>query len=69
MLGALLKTSPLAAGNPTIEATFRKMLDPRGWLGGLGEVDDVLGRKAQGLSTVTPLIRRPITRERETHHG
>jgi len=47
-LGALVKTSPLAVGNPTIEPAFRKMLDPRGWLGGLGEVDDVLGRKAEG---------------------
>jgi hypothetical protein len=31
-----------------VEATFRKIADPRSWLGGSGEMDDVLGRMAEG---------------------
>jgi class III poly(R)-hydroxyalkanoic acid synthase PhaE subunit len=48
MLGAFAKTSPFAASNPTVEATFRKMLDPRSWMINTNEVDDVLGRMAEG---------------------
>lgn len=35
-------------GNGVVEATFRKMLDPRSWLAATGEMDDVLGRMAEG---------------------
>jgi hypothetical protein len=31
-----------------VEATFRKIADPRSWMGGTGEMDDVLGRMAEG---------------------
>jgi hypothetical protein len=48
MLGAFNKTSPSAASDPTVEATFRKMLDPRGWMINTNEVDDVLGRMTEG---------------------
>jgi polyhydroxyalkanoate synthase subunit PhaE len=48
MAGTLTEVPPFPAGNPTVEATFRNMLDPRSWLGGTGEVDDVLGRMAEG---------------------
>lgn len=47
--GKLATTVPATAGGDgIIEATFRKMVDPRGWVGGTGEMDDVLGRMAQG---------------------
>jgi hypothetical protein len=45
---ALLAKLPSASGNETIEATFRHMLDPRGWLAGGGEMDAVLSRMAEG---------------------
>jgi polyhydroxyalkanoate synthase subunit PhaE len=35
-------------GDGVVEATFRKIADPRSWMGGTGEMDDVLGRMAQG---------------------
>lgn len=35
-------------GNGILEATFRKIVDPRSWIGGTGEMDDVLGRMAEG---------------------
>ncbi|MDR3531575.1 MAG: poly(R)-hydroxyalkanoic acid synthase subunit PhaE [Rhodopila sp.] len=47
--GNLATTVPaIAGGNAIVEATFRKMVDPRSWLGGTGEMDDVLGRMAEG---------------------
>jgi hypothetical protein len=48
MAGTVTKIPPFSAGNPTFEATFRNMLDPRSWLGGTGEVDDVLGPHGRG---------------------
>jgi hypothetical protein len=45
---ALLAKLPSAGGNETIDATFRHMLDPRGWLAGGGEMDEVLSRMAEG---------------------
>jgi poly[(R)-3-hydroxyalkanoate] polymerase subunit PhaE len=41
-------TPPAAGGDGVIEATFRKMVDPRSWMAGTGELDDVLGRMAEG---------------------
>jgi hypothetical protein len=37
-----------AGADSVVEATFRKIADPRSWLGGSGEMDDVLGRMAEG---------------------
>jgi polyhydroxyalkanoate synthase subunit PhaE len=37
-----------AGGDGVVEATFRKIVDPRSWIGGAGELDDVLGRMAEG---------------------
>ena len=37
-----------AGGDGVVEATFRKIVDPRSWIGGTGELDDVLGRMAEG---------------------
>jgi hypothetical protein len=48
MSGKLATTFPAAEGNTTVEATFRKMIDPRSWIVGSGEIDDVLGRMAEG---------------------
>jgi hypothetical protein len=47
---AKLATSIPAAsgGDGIVEATFRKMADPRTWIGGSGEMDEVLGRMAEG---------------------
>ena len=45
---ALLAKLPSASGSETIDATFRHMLDPRGWLAGGGEMDEVLSRMAEG---------------------
>jgi hypothetical protein len=47
---ARLATSlPAASGTDGIvEATFRKMADPRSWVVGTGEMDEVLGRMAEG---------------------
>jgi class III poly(R)-hydroxyalkanoic acid synthase PhaE subunit len=45
----LAATVPVTAGgNGVVEATFQKMVDPRSWLGGTGEMDDVLARMAEG---------------------
>jgi hypothetical protein len=35
-------------GDGLVDATFRKIVDPRSWMGGTGEMDDVLGRMAEG---------------------
>jgi len=35
-------------GDGIVEATFRKMVDPRTWMGGSGELDEALGRMAEG---------------------
>jgi hypothetical protein len=49
MCGKLAARFPAAdGGNTTVEATFRKMIDPRGWMAGTGEIDEVLGRMAEG---------------------
>jgi polyhydroxyalkanoate synthase subunit PhaE len=50
MCGKLATSIPSAAGggDGIAEATFRKMVDPRSWVGGNGEIDDVLGHMAQG---------------------
>ena len=47
---AKLATSIPAAsgGDGIVEATFRKMADPRTWIGATGEMDEVLGRMAEG---------------------
>jgi poly[(R)-3-hydroxyalkanoate] polymerase subunit PhaE len=45
----LITTVPsLAGGDGVVEATFRKMLDPRSWTSATGGLDDVLGRMAEG---------------------
>lgn len=47
--GKLATTVPaMTGGDGVVEATFRKMVDPRSWIGGTGEMDEVLGRMAQG---------------------
>jgi hypothetical protein len=47
--GKLATTVPAPAGGDGIaEATFRKIVDPRSWLKGSGELDDVLGRMTEG---------------------
>jgi hypothetical protein len=38
----------VAGGDGLVDATFRKIVDPRSWMGGTGEMDDVLGRMAEG---------------------
>jgi hypothetical protein len=49
MCGKLATAVPTAATEDGIvEATFRKIADPRSWMGGTGEMDDVLGRMAEG---------------------
>jgi hypothetical protein len=50
MSGKLATALPASAGgdNTTVELTFRKMIDPRSWLGATGEIDEVLGRMAEG---------------------
>jgi hypothetical protein len=49
MCGKLATTIPASAGGDGIvEATFRKIADPRSWMGSTGEMDDVLGRMAEG---------------------
>jgi hypothetical protein len=50
MCGKLATSLPATAGSldATVEATFRKIADPRSWLAGTGEMDDVLGRMAEG---------------------
>jgi hypothetical protein len=34
--------------DPTADATFHKMIDPRSWLGSTGDMDDVLSRMSEG---------------------
>ena len=47
MCGKLATTFPTAdGGDATVEATFRKMIDPRSWMASTGEIDEVLGRMA-----------------------
>jgi hypothetical protein len=49
MSATLATTLPAAGrGDETVEATWRKIIDPRSWLGGAGEMDEVLGRMAEG---------------------
>ena len=49
MCGKLATTFPATVGgDATVEATFRKIIDPRSWMAGTGEMDDVLGRMAEG---------------------
>ena len=50
MSGKLATALPASAGgdNTTVELTFRKMIDPRSWLGATGEIDEVLGRMTEG---------------------
>jgi hypothetical protein len=49
MCAKLATTMPAVAGDEgVVEATFRKIVDPRSWIGGTGEMDDVLGRMAEG---------------------
>jgi hypothetical protein len=50
MSGKLATMVPATAGGDgVVEATFRKIADPRSWMGaGIGEMDDVLGRMAEG---------------------
>jgi polyhydroxyalkanoate synthase subunit PhaE len=49
MYRRLATTLPATSGgDTTVEATFRKMIDPRSWMAGTGEIDDVLGHMAEG---------------------
>ena len=50
MSGKLATALPASAAGDTttVELTFRKMIDPRSWLGATGEIDEVLGRMAEG---------------------
>jgi hypothetical protein len=49
MCATLATTLPTTAGSDgVVEATFRRIVDPRSWIGGTGEMDDVLGRMAEG---------------------
>lgn len=45
---ALVSKLPAAAGSDTVDSTFRHMVDPRSWMVAGGEMDDVLGRMAEG---------------------
>jgi hypothetical protein len=45
----LASSIPATSGSDgVVDATFRKIVDPRSWMGGTGEMDDVLGRMAEG---------------------
>src|ERR1700733_932446 len=49
MSGKLATTvTTTQGGDGVVEATFRKIAEPRSWMGGTGEMDDVLGRMAEG---------------------
>jgi hypothetical protein len=49
LCGKLATAVPATAGGDGIvEATFRRIVDPRSWIGGTGEIDDALGRMAEG---------------------
>jgi hypothetical protein len=46
---ALVQKLPMRGGeDATVEATFQKMVDPRSWFSVTGEMDEVLGRMAEG---------------------
>jgi hypothetical protein len=46
---ALVRKLPMRGGeDATVEATFQKMADPRSWFSVTGEMDEVLGRMAEG---------------------
>ena len=47
---SLAKKFPSATpnGDKTVETTLVKMFDPSTWMGGRGEMDEVLGRMAEG---------------------
>ena len=45
---ALAQTLPGPAKDATVEATFQKLADPRSWLSVTGEMDEFLGRMAEG---------------------
>ena len=47
-LSAALTRAVPGGTDPTVAATFERMIDPRSWLGGAGEVGDVVGRMAEG---------------------
>jgi len=49
-MSALLSSKLPAAGeaSPTVDVTFRKMVDPRLWLAGGGEMDEALNRMTEG---------------------
>lgn len=44
----LATTFPAVGGDATVEATLHRIIDPRSWVAGTGEMDDVLGRMAEG---------------------
>lgn len=49
MSSTLATLVPSAPGRDTpVEAAFQKMVDPQGWMSGMGEMDNVLGRMAEG---------------------
>jgi polyhydroxyalkanoate synthase subunit PhaE len=49
MCGKLATTIPTdPAADTPVDAAFRKMVDPRSWMAVSGELDDVLGRMAEG---------------------
>jgi hypothetical protein len=46
---ALVRKLPMRGGeDATVEATFQKMADPRSWFSVTGEMDEFLGRMAEG---------------------
>jgi polyhydroxyalkanoate synthase subunit PhaE len=46
---ALARKLPMRGGaDATVEATFQKMADPRSWFSVTGEMDELLGRMAEG---------------------
>jgi hypothetical protein len=47
-LSATLAKAFPDAGDQTAAATFRKMTDPQSWMAATGEMEDVLGRMAEG---------------------
>ncbi len=48
LFSKLATTLPAAGRDATVEATLHKIIDPRSWMSGTGEMDDVLGRMAEG---------------------
>lgn len=47
-MSATLAKAPAPGGDPMLAAVFARITDPRQWLAGTGEMDDVLGRMAEG---------------------